>query len=233
MAVQQVQNLPPQFIQDIGKDLATQITAQTAIPIVTSGIAGIQQQPGESADQFKARQDAATQFGIRQQSLQGLAPQVAQQDALQTQAQTLAQQGVGSFQPFLTQAQQAADRAFTQGGQLAAAQSGLGAAQMGLSNFQRAGLGADVGALGQLGSLRQGQSQSLLSADQQAAQTAAYEPYGRLSQYGQGLTGLSGGVAGPQYAPQQPVSPLSSAIGTALGVGGLYGKIFGFPADRV
>ena len=117
MAVQQVQNLPPQFIQDIGKDLATQITAQTAVPIVTSGIAGIQKQPGESADQFKARQDAATQFGIRQQSLQGLAPQVAQQDALQTQAQTLAQAGVGSFQPFLTAAQQAGtDAATTLGG---------------------------------------------------------------------------------------------------------------------
>ena len=105
MAVQQVQNLPPQFIQDIGKNLAEQITAQTAVPIVTSGIAGIQQQPGESAEQFKARQDAATQFGIRQQSLAGLAPQVAQQDALQRQAQTLATQGVGSFQPYLTAAQ--------------------------------------------------------------------------------------------------------------------------------
>ena len=128
-------------------------------------------------------------------------------------------------------AQQAASNAFTQGGQLAAAQSGLGAAQMGLSNFQRAGLGADVGALGQLGSLRQGQAQSLLSADQQAAQTAAYEPYGRLSQYGQGLTGLSGGVASQPYAQQAPVSPMSQAIGTALGVGGLYGKIFGFPGD--
>ena len=77
-------------------------------------------------------------------------------------------------------AQQAAANAFTQGGQLAAAQSGLGAAQMGLSNFQRSGLGADVGALGQLGSLRQGLTQAQLQADQQAAQTAAYEPYGRL-----------------------------------------------------
>ena len=128
-------------------------------------------------------------------------------------------------------AQQAAANAFTQGGQLAAAQSGLGAAQMGLSNFQRAGLGADVGALGQLGSLRQGQAQSLLTADQQAAQTAAYEPYGRLSQYGQGLTGLSGGVSSAPYAQPTPVSPMSQAIGTALGVGGLYGKIFGFPGD--
>ncbi len=129
-------------------------------------------------------------------------------------------------------AQQAAANAFTQGGQLAAAQSGLGAAQMGLSNFQRAGLGADVGALGQLGSLRQGQAQSLLTADQQAAQTAAYEPYGRLSQYGSGLTGLSGGVTSAPYAQPTPVSPMSQAIGTALGVGGLYGKIFGFPGDK-
>ena len=117
MAVQQVQNLPPQFIQDIGKDLATQITAQTAVPIVTTGLAGISQRPGESADQFKARQDAARQFSIREQSLAGLAPQVAQRDALQTQAQQLAQAGVGSFQPFLTAAQQAGtDAATTIGG---------------------------------------------------------------------------------------------------------------------
>ena len=68
------------------------------------------------------------------------ADRLADRAALQAQ---LLQAGFG-------QAQQAADRAFTQGGQLAAAQSGLGAAQMGLSNFQRAGLGADVGALGQL-----------------------------------------------------------------------------------
>ena len=144
------------------------------------------------------------------------------------EAQLLAQLNAQNF----AQAQQAAGNAFTQGGHLAAAQSGLGAAQMGLSNFQRAGLGADVGALGQLGSLRQGQAQSLLTADQQAAQTAAYEPYGRLSQYGQGLTGLSGGVSSQAYAQPQPVSPMSQAIGTALGVGGLYGKIFGFPGDN-
>jgi len=129
-------------------------------------------------------------------------------------------------------AQQAAQTAFTQGGQLAAAQSGLGSAQMGLANFERAGIGADVGALGQLGSLRQGLTQAQLTADQQAAQTGAYEPYGRLSQYGQGLTGLSGGVASQAYAQPAPVSPMSQAIGTALGVGGLYGKIFGFPGDK-
>jgi hypothetical protein len=105
MAVQTVQNLPAQFIQDIGKDLATQITAQSAVPVVATGIAGISQQPGESAEDFKARQDAAQAFTTRQESLAGLTPTVAAQDALQQQAQTLAQAGIGSFQPALTRAQ--------------------------------------------------------------------------------------------------------------------------------
>ena len=113
MAVQQVQNLPAQFIQDIGKDLATQITAQSAVPVVSTGIAGISQQAGESAADFAARQKAAREFTTRQQSLAGLAPQVAAQDALQTQAQNIAQAGVGSFAPFLAQAQQAATDAGT------------------------------------------------------------------------------------------------------------------------
>ena len=56
MAVQTVQNLPAQFIQDIGKDLATQITAQSAIPVVAPGTGGITQLAGETADQFAARQ---------------------------------------------------------------------------------------------------------------------------------------------------------------------------------
>ena len=153
----------------------------------------------------------------------------------QYQADTLADRAALQaqlLQQGFTQAQSAADRAFTQGGQLAAAQSGLGAAQMGLANFERAGIGADVGALGQLGSLRQGVEQARIQADQEAARTAAYEPYGRLSQYGQGLTGLSGGVAAQPYAQPTPISPMSQAIGTALGVGGLYGKIFGFPGDN-
>ena len=66
----------------------------------------------------------------------------------------------------------------------------------------------------------------------QAAQTAAYEPYGRLSQYGTGITGLAGGVAGMQYQTPQAQDPWATALGTALGIGGLYGKIFGFPGDN-
>ena len=79
MAVQETRTLPAQFIEDLGKDYAKQLTATTAIPIDTSKFA----------------------------------PQVAAQDALQTQAATLAGTGVGSFQPFIQAAQQAAADAGT------------------------------------------------------------------------------------------------------------------------
>jgi len=125
------------------------------------------------------------------------------------------------------QAQTAAQRAFTNQQAIGAGQLGLGSAQMGLSNFERTGMGQDIGAYGQLGSMRQAQEQANLTANQQAAQTAAYEPYGRLNQYGQGLTGLAGGVAGMQYDQPQQANPWASAIGTAMGVGGLFGKIYG------
>ena len=98
--------------------------------------------------------------------------------------------------------------------------------QFGLSDFGRQGMGQDINALGSLGSVNQAYNQALLNADQQAAQTGAYEPYGRLSQYGNTLTGLAGGVSGQQYAEPQQASPFSTALSTALGVGGLYGKIF-------
>ena len=105
MAVQTTRTLPPQFIEDIGTDLAKQLVAQTGVPTVAPGAGGITQLAGETADQFAARQKAAQQFDIRQQSIAGLAPTVAAQDALQVQAQNLAQQGIGSYQPFVTAAQ--------------------------------------------------------------------------------------------------------------------------------
>ena len=105
MSTQTTVARPAPFVEKLGEDLATQVTAQTAIPLVAPGTGGITQLAGESADQFAARQKAAQQFDIRQQSIAGLAPQVAGQDPLQTQAQTLAQAGIGSFQPALTRAQ--------------------------------------------------------------------------------------------------------------------------------
>ena len=158
------------------------------------------------------------------------ADSLADRSALQAQ---MLQQGFG-------QAQQAANQNFTNQGALFNMQNqqnlsnqGIAGAygnqmnqQFGLSDFNRTGMGQDINALGSLGALNQGQQQALLSADQQQAQTGAYEPYGRLSQYGNTLTGLAGGVSGQQYAPEQQSNPFQTAFGTALGLGGLYGKIF-------
>ena len=70
MAIEQVQNLPQQYVTDLGVDYGKQLAGLTSIPLDTAR----------------------------------LAPQVAAQDPMQQQAASLAASGVGSYQPFLTQA---------------------------------------------------------------------------------------------------------------------------------
>jgi hypothetical protein len=125
------------------------------------------------------------------------------------------------------QANTNAQQAFQNQGQMGLNQFGLANQQFGLSNFNRSGMGQDISALGNLGALNQQQAQANLTANQQAAKTAAYEPYGRLNQYGQGLTGLAGGVASSYTDPAPVQSPLSQAMSTALGVGGIYSRLYG------
>jgi len=286
----------PDYLEDTAKDFAKQSVATYSAPIETSTFTG-----GLDASGKRAAGPGIT----------GLNPFVAAMDPLQTQAQTLAQQGVGSYAPYLTEAtknitaqagltgpsaysafmspyqQQVIDttldafdtsrvgdrqaiqdqavasgnfgggregamlgqydadtlsgraalqagllqQGFTQANQLAqqafANQGTLAQNQFGLSNFQRTGLGQDIGALGNLGALNQQQAQANLLANQQAAKIAAYEPYGRLQQYGSGLTGLAGGVASAYAEPAPVQSPLSQALSTALGVGGIYSRLYG------
>ncbi len=114
--------------------------------------------------------------------------------------------------------------AFRQQQSLADARAGLARQQMGLSDFQRQNVAGDVANLGQLGAFRQGLTQSQLAADQQALQTAAFEPFQRLDRFGAGITSLAGGVGGPQFQAPATPSPFSTALSTALGIGGLFGK---------
>ena len=106
MATTTTRTLPPQFIEDIGVDLSKSLVASTGVPTVSVGLSGISQRPGESAADFAARQTAAKAFETRQQSLEGIAPQVAQQTALQQKATQLAGQGVGAYQPYVAGAEQ-------------------------------------------------------------------------------------------------------------------------------
>ena len=222
----------PQAYQPFMSPYQTQVIDATLAEYDKQGLAGEQQ--------IKDQAVALGGFGGGREGAmlgQYQSDRLADRAALQA---SMLQQGFG-------QAQQAAQQNFQnqgnlfgmqqglfgQQGQMSAAQQGLAGAygnQMnqifGLSDFGRTGMGQDVSALGSLGALRQGQSQAELTAQQQADQASAYEPYGRMSQYGNTLTGLLGGVAGSQYQQPGAANPFQSALSTALGIGGLYGKIF-------
>ena len=144
-------------------------------------------------------------------------------DTTAGRAGLLAQLQQGAF----GQASNLAQQAFQNQGQMAQNQFGLANQQFGLSNFGRTGMGQDISALGTLGGLNQQLNQANLTANQQAAKTAAYEPYGRLNQYGQGLTGLAGGVASAYADPAPVQSPLSQAIAGATGVGSIFARLYG------
>ena len=178
---------PAPFVEQLGTELGKQVIAQQGIPLVAQTVAGLgaapTQRTGETAEQFKLRQDlfkrrqdAAQMFEDRKVSLGALAPQVAAQDQLQRDAQTLAQAqagatGIAGFQPFLTQAQTEAGLA---GGLGTAALGTLGGVSLGaptaaqtqafMSPFQQQVIDAT---LGEFDRNRQIQEQQI--RDQQAA----------------------------------------------------------------
>ena len=160
MAITETRQLPPQFIQDLGEDLGTQLIAQSGRPTVAPGIdpatgkrLALTQFAGESDTEFAKRQQAAQEFDVRKQNIAGLAPTVADQTQLQKDAQALATQaagtsGLASFQPFLDRAQTQADEAArlagvaekgitTAGERLDTAGTTLGGVPLGAKAFQQ------------------------------------------------------------------------------------------------
>jgi hypothetical protein len=89
-------------------------------------------------------------------------------------------------------------------------------------------MGQDVAALGNLGAFRQGLTQSQLQADVQAARAGAFEPLQRLDQYGAGLGRLAGfGSTAQPIDTGGGASPLATALSTATGIAGIFGKLYG------
>ena len=177
MAVQQTQMLPPQYVEDLQKDLGTQLTALTTSPLDTSKFA----------------------------------PQVAAQDAAQTSAYNLATtqgQGIGAFQPYITQANQLANQAFGQ--------------QQALAQQVPQLYGADVGALRSAGADQQAQAQAGLDALREQNRLAAFEPYERLGYQQQGVASIASGMPG-QY--QSMVTPNPTPLQNALGIAGVAGGL--------
>ena len=123
MAITEQRQLPPEYVEALGKTYAADLTRQAGIPSITTAVA---QQPGETAEQFAQRQAQAQQFGITKAGMADLAPTVAAQDALQTAAYTQATDptiGLGAYQPYLTKAATAADAATALTGPMTTAQT--------------------------------------------------------------------------------------------------------------
>ena len=135
MSITESRVLPPEFIEAAQKTYLTDLTRQAGIPSITTAI---QQQPGETAQQFAQRQAQAQQFQITKAGMAELAPQVAAQDPLQAAAYAQAvdpTRGLGSFQPFLTKAGTAADAATALTG--TGAGTGAGSVASYMSPFQQ------------------------------------------------------------------------------------------------
>jgi hypothetical protein len=123
MAITEQRQLPPEYIEAAQKTFLADLTRQAGIPSITTATT---QQPGETAEQFAARQAQAQQFGITKAGMADLAPQVAAQDALQTaayQQATDATTGLGAYQPFLADAKTAATGATALTGPMTDAQT--------------------------------------------------------------------------------------------------------------
>ena len=107
--------------------------------------------------------------------------------------------------------------------------------QLGISQ-QQATLGGglqnlvqqQISGLGRLGGVQQAQTQAVLDAQRQAAQTQAYEPYQRLGTYGSGVAQLISGYPGSTQIQQTPqASALQTALGVGTGLAGIYGGLTG------
>ena len=189
---------------------------------------------GQGQQQIRDQAVASGNFGGgREGAMMGQynADSLADRSALQA---NMLNQGFGQAQQQAQQGFQNQGALFGMQNQQNLTQQGLAGAygnqinqQFGLSDFNRQGMGQDINALGSLGSINQAQEQAKLNADAQAAQTGAYESYGRLGQYGNALTGLAGGVSGQQFQQEEAADPYASALSGAMGVAGLFGQIYG------
>ena len=122
--VTESRQLPPEYIEALGKTYAADLTRQAGIPSITTAQA---QQPGETAQQWQQRQAQAQQYGITKAGMADLAPQVAAQDPYQTAAYAQAVDpttGLGAYQPYMTAAGAAGTAAGALTGPMTGAQLG-------------------------------------------------------------------------------------------------------------
>ena len=191
MAVQQTQALPPQYVEDLQRDLGTQLTALTAAPLATDKFAPTV--AGQDPAQQAAYQMATTQG----QGIGAFQPYITQAGAYDTAAAGLS--GAGAYQPFMSPYQQDVidatlaeyDSQAAQGlagiGQQAAMSGNLGGGREGVMRSQYQNKSDMNRALLQSGLLQQGFTQ---------ANQLANQAFGQQMQLGQNQQGLAQQVPG-------------------------------------
>jgi len=306
MAITETRTLPPQFVEDLGKDYATQLTGLTSQPMDTTKF-----QP-MVAGQDQAQTNAYNLATTQGQGIGAYAPYLSQAGAYQTGTGSFAGQptnmmgsqdylqqqgtmsGPNAYQQFMSpyqqdvinatmseydtqaakgitgigqqaamsgnlgggregvmrseyqnksdmnrallqsgmlqqgfgQAQQSANTAFNQQGQLFQGAQNLGADQQRMAQLVPGLYGSDISTLQGAGTNQQLQAQNILDQQREANRMAAYEPYERLGYMGAGMGNVMGGAMG-QY--QSQVTPNQSPLQQAMGIASLgYGAYKGF-----
>ena len=201
MAVQQTQMLPPQYVEDLQKDLGTQLTALTAAPLDTSKFAP------QVAGQDQAQKDAYTMATTQGQGIGAFQPYITQAGAYDKAAAGLS--GAGAYQPFMSPYQQDVidatlqeyDTQAAQGlagiGQQAAMSGNLGGGREGVMRAQYQNKSDMNRALLQSGLLQQGFTQANQLANQAFGQQQS------LASQVPGLYGQDIGTLGSAGATQQ------------------------------
>jgi len=162
----------------------------------------IQAQKGAQAIPAAAYQAGA--FGGGREGIQRAEYQAtSDRNRAALQAQLL-QQGFG-------QAQQAAQQQYLN--------------QIGLAQQTPALLGQQISALSALGTQQQAQQQAQLQAQRELAYEQAYQPFKATQQLGSGVMGLMGGMGQTTQTITPSPSPLTSALGIASTLAGIYGKL--------
>jgi len=194
MAVQQTQALPPQYVEDLQKDLGTQLTALTAAPLATDKFAP------KVAGMDQAQQDAYTMATTQGQGIGAFQPYITQAGAYS---------GPTGYQPFMSPYQQDVIDATLQEydtqaaaglagiGQQAAMSGNLGGGREGVLRAQYQNKSDMNRALLQSGLLQQGFTQANQLANQAFGQQQA------LAQQVPGLYGQDIGTLGSAGAIQQ------------------------------
>jgi len=206
MAVQQTQALPPQYVEDLQKDLGTQLTALTAAPLATDKFAPL------VASQDPAQQAAYQMATTQGQGIGAFQPYISQAGAYNTAAANLS--GAGAYQPFMSPYQQDVidatlaeyDTQSAAGlagiGQQAAMSGNLGGGREGVMRSEYQSKSDMNRALLQSGLLQQGFTQ---------ANQLANQAFGQQMNLGQNQQMLAGQVPG-LYG--QDISTLGSAGAT-------------------